>query len=85
MRFQMHTDQWFYFRCEGGDKKLKIKKSYELPFPVERVYATWVSSGTVVAPATAMDIDPVAGSHYLPMRICQSLPEPIPYFLAKLP
>ena len=43
---------------------MKINKSYDLPFPVERVYAAWVSSGTVVTPATAMDIDPVVGGHY---------------------
>ena len=41
-----------------------ISKSYVLPFPVERVYQAWVSSDTVIAPATAMDIDPVVGGHY---------------------
>ena len=44
--------------------KMDIEKVYELPFPPGQVYAAWVSSDTVVAPATAMDIDPVVGGHY---------------------
>lgn len=43
---------------------MDIEKTYELPFPPEQVYAAWVSSRTVIAPATAMDIDPVVGGHY---------------------
>lgn len=43
---------------------MKIKKTYHLPFPVERVYEAWISSRTVIAPATAMDINPVVGGHY---------------------
>lgn len=43
---------------------MKIKKTYQLPFPVERVYEAWISSRTVIAPATAMDINPVVGGHY---------------------
>jgi uncharacterized protein YndB with AHSA1/START domain len=43
---------------------MKIEKHYEFPFPPEIVYAAWVSSDTVIPPATAMDIDPVVGGHY---------------------
>lgn len=43
---------------------MDIKKKYELPFAPEQVYAAWVSSDTVIPPATAMDIDPVVGGHY---------------------
>ncbi len=41
-----------------------IEKNYELPYPPDVVYAAWVSSDTVIPPATAMDIDPVIGGHY---------------------
>jgi len=41
-----------------------IGKTYQLPFPPEKVYAAWISSGTVIAPATRMDIEPVVGGHY---------------------
>lgn len=41
-----------------------IEKVYQLPFPPDRVFAAWVSSETVIPPATAMDIDPVVGGHY---------------------
>ena len=41
-----------------------IEKTYAVSFPPERVYTAWVSSNTVIAPATAMDIDPVVGGHY---------------------
>lgn len=43
---------------------MKIEKHYELPFPPEVVYTAWVSSNTVIPPATSMDIDPVVGGHY---------------------
>lgn len=43
---------------------MKLEKSYDLPFPPDQVYAAWVSSETVISPATAMDIDPVVGGHY---------------------
>lgn len=43
---------------------MDIQKIYQLPFPRESVYAAWVSSDTVIAPATAMDINPVVGGHY---------------------
>ena len=43
---------------------MNIEKSYELPFSTDVVYAAWVSSETVIPPATAMDIDPVVGGHY---------------------
>ncbi len=43
---------------------MEIDAAYELPFPRERVYAAWVSSDTVIPPATGMDINPVVGGHY---------------------
>lgn len=49
-----------------------ISKSYVLPFPVARVYRAWVSSETVVPPATSMDIDPRVGGHY---RLVMDAPE----------
>lgn len=47
-----------------SEPAMKIEKQYELPFTPETVYAAWVSSDTVIPPATAMDIDPVVGGHY---------------------
>ena len=41
-----------------------IEKTYSLPYPQAVVYAAWVSSSTVIPPATAMDIDAVVGGHY---------------------
>lgn len=41
-----------------------IEKSRTLPFPVPMVYSAWISSDTVIPPATAMDIDPRVGGHY---------------------
>ena len=43
---------------------MSIDKTYQLPFPAQRVYAAWVSSKTVVPPATGMDIHPVVDGHY---------------------
>ena len=43
---------------------MKIEKTYELPFPVQTVYEAWVSSNTVIAPATAMEVDPQVGGVY---------------------
>ncbi len=51
---------------------MKFKKTYHMPFPVGRVYAAWVSSNTVIAPATRMDINPVEGGHY---RLFMETPE----------
>lgn len=51
---------------------MHIQKQYELPFPREQVYAAWVSSATVIAPATAMDINPVVGGHY---RLLMEMPD----------
>ena len=51
---------------------MQIEKSYQLPFPVDKVYSAWVSSETVIAPATAMDIKPVVGGHY---RLLMETPE----------
>ena len=44
---------------------MRIQKRYQVPFPPETVYAAWVSSDTVIPPATAMDIDPVIGGRYV--------------------
>ena len=41
-----------------------IEKSYLLPYPLEVVYAAWISSDTVIAPATSMEVSPVVGGHY---------------------
>lgn len=41
-----------------------INKSYDLPFPITAVYAAWVSSETVIPPATKMDVLPEVGGHY---------------------
>ena len=41
-----------------------IVKDYKLNFPRTRVYAAWVSSKTIIAPATDMDVNPVVGGHY---------------------
>ncbi len=43
---------------------MEIAKSIEMPFAAEVVYQTWVSSDTVIPPATSMDINPVRGGHY---------------------
>jgi len=51
---------------------MEIQKSYELPFPVADVYAAWVSSDTVIPPATAMDVLPEVGGHY---RLLMEMPD----------
>jgi len=43
---------------------MEIHVDYKVPFALADVYAAWVSSETVIAPATAMDIHPVVGGHY---------------------
>lgn len=43
---------------------MKIDKSYELPFPPDRVFAAWVCPETVIPPATRMEINPTVGGHY---------------------
>ena len=43
---------------------MEVVKDYQLPFPPDVVYSAWVSSDTVIPPATRMDIDPVIGGHY---------------------
>ncbi len=43
---------------------MKIEKTYNLPFSVEKAYQAWVASTTVIAPATSMDIDPRVGGRY---------------------
>lgn len=43
---------------------MDIIKVYQLPFAKEDVYSAWVSSKTVISPATSMDIKPEVGGHY---------------------
>ena len=43
---------------------MEIRATYRIPFPLEQVYAAWVSSDTVIAPATAMDVLAEVGGHY---------------------
>ncbi|MGI9205738.1 MAG: SRPBCC family protein [Woeseiaceae bacterium] len=43
---------------------MDIRQSYELPFAVNEIYTAWVSSATVISPATAMEIEPVVGGCY---------------------
>lgn len=43
---------------------MEINKHYDLPFPVETVFAAWVSSDTVIPPATGMDVLPEVDGHY---------------------
>ena len=43
---------------------MSISKSYSFDHSVEVVYAAWIASETVIAPATAMDIDARVGGHY---------------------
>lgn len=58
--------------CNNTGKPLNIEKIYDLSFPPEQVYAAWVSSDTVISPATAMDIEPVVGGRY---RLIMETPE----------
>lgn len=51
---------------------MELTKQYEIPFTKDVVYTAWVSSNTVIPPATAMDIDPVVGGHY---RLLMQTPE----------
>jgi len=41
-----------------------IEKQYDLRIPPAEVYRAWVSSDTVISPATSMDIEPVVGGYY---------------------
>ncbi|MEP2532254.1 SRPBCC domain-containing protein [Shimia sp.] len=43
---------------------MDIKKSYTLPFPVDQVFAAWISSDTVIAPASRMLVEPAPGGRY---------------------
>ncbi len=43
---------------------INIVKTWSLPFPLETVYDAWVSSSTVIPPATRMDVCPIVGGHY---------------------
>lgn len=43
---------------------MDIRQSYELSFAGADLYAAWVSSATVISPATAMEIEPAVGGLY---------------------
>jgi uncharacterized protein YndB with AHSA1/START domain len=43
---------------------MEIRRFYEVPFQPATLYDAWVSSATVISPATAMDIEPVVGGRY---------------------
>lgn len=43
---------------------MKIEKTYDLPFPVAAVYDNWVSSATIVPPATRLYVEPFVGGHH---------------------
>lgn len=43
---------------------MSLSKTYYFDKSVSDVYAAWISPATVIAPATAMDIDPRVGGHY---------------------
>ena len=43
---------------------MDLEQSYVAPFTPDDAYAAWVSSDTVIPPATAMEIEPVVGGHY---------------------
>ena len=43
---------------------MQLDKTYELPFPISEVYSAWVSSDTVIPPATKRDVLPLVGGHY---------------------
>ncbi|MEM8982266.1 MAG: SRPBCC domain-containing protein [Pseudomonadota bacterium] len=44
---------------------MNIEKTITIDNPVAKVYAAWVSSDTVIPPATRMDIDARVGGHYI--------------------
>ncbi len=56
----------------AAETPMEITKRYELPFPLETVYAAWVSSDTVIPPATGMDVLPEVGGHY---RLLMDMPD----------
>ena len=43
---------------------MKIEKTYDLPFPPDRVFDAWICPDTVIAPTTRIDINPTVGGHY---------------------
>jgi len=47
-----------------SERNMDLEKHYDLPYPPAKVYAAWVSSDTVIPPATAMDINPIVGGHF---------------------
>ena len=56
---------WFVPHASAkGHTLMQIEKVFVLPFASQTVYAAWVSSATVIPPATRMDIQPEVGGHY---------------------
>ena len=43
---------------------MDFEKTYEIPFPTATVYAAWMSSDTVIAPAKRMRVVPKVGGAY---------------------
>lgn len=43
---------------------MNIDKTYELPYSANVIYDAWISSESVIAPVTSLDINPVVGGHY---------------------
>ena len=41
-----------------------FSKSYTLPFPLGQVYAAWISSDTIIPPASSMEIEAKIGGVY---------------------
>jgi len=50
--------------ADNPDAIPPIDSTWVLPSTPEQVYAAWVSSDTVIPPATKMDVKPVVGGHY---------------------
>lgn len=40
---------------------MNIHKTYEMPFPVESVFAAWISNDAIVPPITSVEIEPEVG------------------------
>lgn len=60
------------FPVAGAESSMEIEKSYQINYPVDVVYRAWVSSDTVIPPATSMDVLPEVGGHY---RLIMEMPE----------
>jgi len=43
---------------------MQLEKTYDSNFSIQAVYGAWVSSNTVIPPATRMEVLPEVGGHY---------------------